>query len=66
MNPSRVAAIVTSAVGELRAEVLTSRHDAQRADARGHHVLAVDMRTQADRLEALAATLADLVRDLAA
>jgi hypothetical protein len=66
MNPSRVAEIVTSAVGELRVEIVTGRYDAQRADARGFHVLACDMRTQADRLERLAATLADLVRDLAA
>jgi hypothetical protein len=66
MNPSRVAEIVASAIGELRVEVVTSRYDAQRADARGFHVLACDLRTQADRLERLAATLADLVRDLAA
>lgn len=55
--------IVASAVGELRQEAIASRTDAERAATRGFVVLAGDLKAQAGRLERLATSLADLVRD---
>ena len=51
------------AVASLRAEYTTLKYDASRVEARGHRLLALDMRQMADRLGQLAQTLDDVLME---